>query len=111
MNIIGIILIGSGLLVLLTIVILLSTIKIHPEERYQDDLDQEEYMKNWSKQQKAKKLEKLIKQNQPNDNRDTCIICGKTLGYTKETSVENRGYYVEGAGQLCDTCWKDIYRK
>ena len=38
---------------------------------------------------------------------DRCVICRKETPYDHETPVQQRKYYVEGAGQLCADChWK-----
>jgi hypothetical protein len=36
-----------------------------------------------------------------NDEYDKCVICGKDTPYTKDTHIDVRVNYVEGAGQLC----------
>lgn len=40
-----------------------------------------------------------------------CVVCGCATEYTKETSISERIGYVEGAGQLCQDCYKDLYLK
>lgn len=40
---------------------------------------------------------------------EPCIICGVETGYTPETPISARRYYIEGAGQLCKVCWNRIY--
>ena len=44
---------------------------------------------------------------------DLCINCGRDTGIPKITPVYVRelfpGIYVEGAGQLCEKCDRDIY--
>jgi len=37
---------------------------------------------------------------------DLCVMCGKNTGIPKETPVDGRPFYVEGAGQLCTECGK-----
>jgi len=37
--------------------------------------------------------------------KDLCIICGKETAYDFETHIDYRVGYVEGAGQLCYTCY------
>jgi hypothetical protein len=41
--------------------------------------------------------------------KDKCVMCGNETEYDKTTHIYNRQYYVEGGGQLCRTCWKQIY--
>ena len=40
--------------------------------------------------------------------KDTCVICGKETEYAKDTPIQNRIGYVEGAGQLCR---EDVYKR
>lgn len=44
-------------------------------------------------------------------NMEHCVVCGSATEYTKETPVSERIGYVEGAGQLCPDCYKDLYLK
>jgi len=37
--------------------------------------------------------------------KDKCIMCGKETAYDFETHVDFRTGYIEGAGQLCYTCY------
>lgn len=50
---------------------------------------------------------------QTNDNkkktkREKCIICGRLTKYDYDTPIDERLYYIEGVGQLCDKCYFDI---
>ncbi len=40
---------------------------------------------------------------------DCCVLCGKTTCYTKDVPFDERQGYIEGAGQLCPSCYMDIY--
>jgi len=40
-----------------------------------------------------------------------CVICFKRLRVKKETPIQQRRFYVEGAGQLCEKCFYRIYPK
>jgi len=42
---------------------------------------------------------------------EKCIVCGKATTYTKDTPISERAGYVEGGGQLCQDCYKDLYLK
>lgn len=42
---------------------------------------------------------------------DSCIICKKPTIYPKDTNVDYRLYYIEGAGQLCPECYEIIYNQ
>ena len=39
---------------------------------------------------------------------DPCVICGCPSPYTKDTHVDMRAWYHEGAGQLCSRCHEKI---
>jgi hypothetical protein len=41
--------------------------------------------------------------------KDSCVVCGKETEYTKDTHIDLREYYIEGAGQLCEECYVSIY--
>lgn len=36
---------------------------------------------------------------------ETCISCGKITPVLKSTNINYRTGYIEGAGQLCHSCW------
>ena len=42
---------------------------------------------------------------------EKCVVCGKKTKYAKDTPVQERIGYVEGAGQLCRDCHKELYLK
>jgi hypothetical protein len=37
--------------------------------------------------------------------KDKCVICGKDSSYDFETHIDYRTGYIEGAGQLCESCY------
>lgn len=39
---------------------------------------------------------------------ETCVLCGKATDITRETPVDERFGYIEGAGQLCRECFKQL---
>jgi len=41
--------------------------------------------------------------------KETCVLCGSITPYNKNDDINMREHYVEGAGQLCDKCFIDIY--
>ena len=43
--------------------------------------------------------------------KDKCNCCGVETPYDKETHIDNRIGYIEGAGQLCLDCYDKIYIK
>ena len=38
-----------------------------------------------------------------------CVVCGKLTEYRKDTPIDKRERYVEGAGQLCHECYRKIF--
>jgi NMD protein affecting ribosome stability and mRNA decay len=46
-----------------------------------------------------------------NAEMERCVSCGKPTNYSKNTNIEYRLYYIEGAGQLCSDCYNIIYNK
>ena len=42
---------------------------------------------------------------------DKCSMCDVETKYTKDTHINNRAHYVEGAGQLCRKCWNNTYKE
>jgi hypothetical protein len=44
-----------------------------------------------------------------NDDIEYCIICDKDTTYLKSDAINIRNCYVEGAGQLCESCFIKVY--
>jgi len=40
---------------------------------------------------------------------EKCVSCGDKTQYTFDENIYNRNWYVEGAGQLCETCYNKTY--
>lgn len=40
---------------------------------------------------------------------DNCVICGEKTPYQMTENINNRNFYVEGAGQLCKDCHDKTY--
>ena len=40
---------------------------------------------------------------------ENCVLCGKRTALRKSAHIDLRTNYVEGAGQLCPTCWARVY--
>lgn len=40
---------------------------------------------------------------------ELCIRCGKETKYDVSAPVNMRKYYIEGSGQLCETCYFTFY--
>jgi len=41
--------------------------------------------------------------------KDNCVSCNEETQYNITDSVFVRNYYIEGAGQLCKSCFERIY--
>ena len=41
--------------------------------------------------------------------KDKCVGCGCETEYDVNEHIDNRMFYVEGAGQLCKKCWDKVY--
>ena len=37
---------------------------------------------------------------------ESCVLCGQETEYTVNDSISLRNYYIDGAGQLCEECYK-----
>tara|TARA_R100000008_G_C3578699_1_gene166962 strand:+ start:1407 stop:1565 length:159 start_codon:yes stop_codon:yes gene_type:complete len=40
---------------------------------------------------------------------EECVLCGIETKYDNFDHIDDREHYVEGAGQLCEKCWKKTY--
>lgn len=40
---------------------------------------------------------------------ETCVSCKELTGTPKMLDIEQRFYYIKGAGQLCRDCWEALY--
>lgn len=50
----------------------------------------------------------LVKSFTKNE-KDVCVICYKETPYKLSDHIDEREKYVEGAGQLCKTCYGSTY--
>jgi hypothetical protein len=42
------------------------------------------------------------------DSIEKCVVCGKDTPYIFSENINNRNWYVEGAGQLCQKCYEKV---
>lgn len=49
------------------------------------------------------------KEKEKMEEKDRCVLCGKETEYLRSTPIDQRKYYVEGCGQLCEDCFDGIY--
>ena len=40
---------------------------------------------------------------------EKCVLCGQETAYDFKTPITQREFYVEGAGQLCRRCFRELY--
>lgn len=40
---------------------------------------------------------------------EKCVVCGTETSYMPSTSLDNRQFYIEGSGQLCEKCYNELY--
>ena len=52
---------------------------------------------------------KILSQNDVDAEYESCVLCGKQTDIRRDTHIDFRVCYVEGAGQLCPGCWAHIY--
>ncbi len=45
------------------------------------------------------------------NEKDRCVLCWKETEYTKDTPIEERQFYIEGSGQLCEECYREVRRE
>ena len=43
--------------------------------------------------------------------KEKCVMCGKEVAIDKDSDINFRPYYVEGAGQCCRECYNKVYGK
>lgn len=41
---------------------------------------------------------------------EPCVLCGGQTGYKRSAPIQQRSHYVEGAGQLCESCYRETYK-
>jgi hypothetical protein len=49
-----------------------------------------------------------FKEQKITKEKEICVICKQETEYFVDTPINQRKYYIEGCGQLCSTCWKDL---
>ncbi len=42
---------------------------------------------------------------------ENCVLCGKRTEILRKTPTHSRENYIEGCGQLCPECAKEVYGK
>ncbi len=59
------------------------------------------------KQFKEQKIDTV--QAQATWAKDVCVLCGRETIYDFTTPIDQRTFYVSGAGQLCRECFYKLY--
>jgi hypothetical protein len=52
-----------------------------------------------------------IDENMIPDTIEKCVSCDAPTPYKFNDNIFVRNYYIEGAGQLCEMCYVDVYGK
>lgn len=39
---------------------------------------------------------------------EKCILCGRDTGVLRSTPIDQRAHYIEGCGQLCISCGRQL---
>ena len=52
--------------------------------------------------------EKEVRQ-MPDNGNDKCVCCEKDSGVPHDTPIAERKYYIQGSGQLCGSCYNELY--
>ena len=65
----------------------------------------------WTKEP-AERVNKTFTEFEKNGvQTDLCVLCHGNTGVPTRTPVQSRRYYVEGAGQLCAQCYRELYAR
>lgn len=43
------------------------------------------------------------------DMPEKCVICGSDTPYKFKDNINDRLFYIEGSGQLCEKCFNKLY--
>ena len=52
-----------------------------------------------------------IEQTTVNGEKEKCVVCGADTPYDFSAPINEREFYIEGAGQLCQKCHYELYLK
>jgi len=56
-----------------------------------------------------KSLVEYFRKHLEKNEKEKCVYCNSITPYKKSDDISIRDYYVEGAGQLCITCFFETY--
>ncbi len=56
-------------------------------------------------------MNKVIEKKRKKEEIEKCVLCGEPTPYLITTPISERNYYIEGSGQLCGNCHRDIYKE
>ena len=65
--------------------------RFYPNEQYRNNYDN------------------IFRKKKDNTMKVKCVMCGTKTEYTKDTHIDQRRHYIEGAGQMCKDCHTKIY--
>ena len=44
-------------------------------------------------------------------HKDKCIVCWNETEYEEDTPIQERHFYIEGCGQLCEKCYLAVQQE
>jgi hypothetical protein len=53
----------------------------------------------------------MILNKKKKEIKDKCVLCGNDSPHNINEHIDNRTCYIEGAGQLCPSCYESTYSK
>ena len=59
------------------------------------------------KKQNAQQLNSLYSVDSENKH-EICVLCNTQLNVPRDLNIEHRNYYIQGVGQLCESCYTEI---
>ena len=85
----------------ITLVMLLFSLLWHREKQRKTKSPNTKIMKE-NRQRQQKQQENIHQM-------EVCALCKSTITYPVDLPILQRQHYFEGAGQLCPTCYKNVY--
>lgn len=55
------------------------------------------------------KAERTVETVLTRGRQERCVLCGRLINVERDCPISMRKYYIAGAGQLCRSCYYDVY--
>lgn len=69
-----------------------------------------QHIKNPIMKKESNAQSEIVLNNEENENSyEKCALCDTILPILKKTPIEERKYYIVGAGQLCPVCFNYLF--